>query len=109
METVRRLGVALLLLTAAGLALTAQSAAPPNTRPAPPNVNPGTPHTRPQPRPSGYRPGGQGQYRLPYGVYPSVIVNYATPTPKPKHTKTPQQNNYGQDVFSTHSTEDNGK
>ena len=115
----RRLCVALAACTlvAAPVGLLAQQVAPPIAKPAPPGQpgmparppghggTPGKPG-HPQPRPSGYNPNRYNNY-TPY-VYIDAAPYLATPTPKPKPKQTPaaHHTNNGQEVFSTHSTND---
>jgi len=101
-------------LAALPAALTAQPRpANPIVNPPAPPANPAHPITKPRPphpRPSGgYRPNG---YNNAYPYYPNVNVDasqyLATPNPHhtPSNTTKPPKPANGQEVFSTHSTND---
>jgi hypothetical protein len=108
-----RVAFAACVLFAAPAALLAQTA----QQPAPsqhPVVQP-IPGTRPRPTPTRPRPNNRLRQSTGYPVIiDSSVVNrfLGTPSPTPQHKPTPKPrptNYHGQDVFETHSTEDNAR
>ena len=106
-----RAALAACALAAAPAALAAQQTQPPPVHPHPPITHPVHPH----PTPSGaYANHNHGRNGNPYGAgYPLVIDGsalnriLATPSPKPKHTPAAALTAHGEQVFETHSTDDN--
>jgi hypothetical protein len=106
-----RIALAACVLFVAPAALLAQPVPP--QPPQPPNVRPIPPvrPVRPRPIPTGaHRPNpNRSSAAYPVFVDGSVMNRYlATPAPKPTRKPTPRPKN-GQDVFETHSTDDNAK
>ena len=110
-----RVAFAACVLIATPVTLLAQTALQP-IPPQPPVVKP-LPPVRPRPpHPAPTRPRPNNRYR-PTTAYPviidSTVINrfLGTPSPTPLHKATPRPKPpaNGQDVFETHSTEDNAK
>jgi hypothetical protein len=105
-----RVAFAACVLFAAPAALLAQ----PAQQPAPsqhPVVQP-IPGIRPRPTPARPRPNNRHRQSTAYPiVIDSSVVNrfLPPPTPAPQRKPTPRPPKNGQDVFETHSTEDNAK